>query len=128
MDRVWLEKCANSTFDNFFFGVPILQSWGAHKVKIVTSPSHLPRAAWLARIHLQSRGMAVEMDIVREIGIPGNRESKLKTGLDIARSLIWAVFSQVFSPYCQGVIPLTSVDLDKWRQEGFECEHQGGIG
>jgi uncharacterized SAM-binding protein YcdF (DUF218 family) len=126
-NKVWLEKCANSTFDNFFFSVPILKGWGAQKVRVVTSPSHLPRAEWLAKIHLFSRGMAVEMDSVREIGVPGNRESKLKTSLDIARSLIWAVVSQVISPPCWDVVPLSSVDLDEWRQEGFECERQGRI-
>lgn len=125
--NVWLEKCANSTFGNFFFSVPILQSWGARKVRVITSPTHLPRAEWLAKIHLQSRGIAVEMDITQEIGVPGNQESKRKTALDVARSLIWAVFGQVISPPCWSLTALEDVDLDTWREEGFECEHQGRI-
>lgn len=125
--NVWLEKCANSTFGNFFFGVPILKQWGVHKVKVVTSPSHLPRAKWLAEIHLQSHGIAVEIDAVREIGIPGNRESKLKTGLDVTRSVIWAFVGQLIYPPCWEFIPLNSVDLDAWRDEGFKCEYQGKI-
>jgi uncharacterized SAM-binding protein YcdF (DUF218 family) len=126
-DKVWLEKCADSTFGNFFFSVPILKSWGARKVKVVTSPTHLPRAEWLAKIHLLSRGMAVEMDIAGEIGVPGNHESRRKTALDIGRSLVWAFVSQIVSPPCWDVTPLDSVNIETWRDEGFECEHQGGI-
>jgi len=125
--NVWLEKCANSTFGNFFFAVPILKQWGVHKVKVVTSPTHLPRAKWLAEIHLQSHGIAVEIDAVREIGIPGNHESKLKTGLDVTRSIIWAFVGQLISPPCWQVIPLNSVDLEAWRDQGFKCESQGKI-
>ncbi|MEG3436821.1 YdcF family protein [Pannus brasiliensis CCIBt3594] len=125
--NVWLEKCANSTFGNFFFGVPILQDWGARKVRVITSPTHLPRAEWLAKIHLQSRGIAVEMDITPETGVPGNHESRRKTALDVARSLIWAVFGQVIRPPCWNVTALEDVDLKTWQEEGFECEYQGRI-
>ncbi len=127
IDRVWLEKCANTTFSNFLFSVPILKSWGAHKVKVITSASHLPRAEWMARIHLNSRGMAVEMDIPRERGVPGNTESKLKTALDVIRSLIWSVVAQVISPPCWAVVNLKDVDLPYWQDGGFYCEYQGGI-
>jgi uncharacterized SAM-binding protein YcdF (DUF218 family) len=125
--NVWLEKCADSTFGNFFFAVPILKQWGVHKVKVVTSPTHLPRAKWLAEIHLQSHGIAVEIDAVREIGIPGNHESKLKTGLDVTRSIIWAFVGQLIYPRCWQVIPLNSVDLEAWHDEGFQCESQGKL-
>jgi len=77
--------------------------------------------------HLQSHGIAVEIDAVREIGIPGNNESKLKTGLDVTRSIIWAFVGQLISPPCWQVIPLNSVDLEAWRDEGFKCEYQGKI-
>ena len=125
--NVWLENCANSTFDNFFFAVPILKRWGVHKVKVVTSPTHLPRAKWLAEIHLRSHGIAVEIDTVREIGIPGNHESKLKTGLDVARSIIWAFVGQLIYPPCWQVIPLNSVDLETWHDQGFQCESESRI-
>lgn len=120
--NVWLEKCANSTFQNFFFAVPILKSWGVHKVKVVTSPTHLPRAEWLAKIHLAAQGMAVEMDIVRETGIPGNNESSLKTGIDISRSLIWGILSQIIYPYCWDVTELLKVDLKNWSNQNYQCE------
>jgi hypothetical protein len=107
--------------------VPILKQWGVHKVKVVTSPTHLPCAKWLAAIHLQSHGIAVEIDAVREIGVPGNHESKLKTGLDVARSIIWAFVGQLIYPPCWQVIPLNSVDLEAWRNQGFKCESQGKI-
>jgi uncharacterized SAM-binding protein YcdF (DUF218 family) len=125
--KVWLEKCANSTFGNFFFSVPILQRWGARNVRVVTSPTHLPRADWLAKIHLQSHGMAVQLDVVREIGVPGNRESRLKTTLDVARSLIWAFLGQIIPPPCWSVIPLPEVSLETWQDEGFHCEYQGKV-
>lgn len=127
MDRVWVEQCAYSTFDNFFFCVPLLQRHGVHKVKVITSQSHLPRAKWLARIHLWSKGMAVEVDTPEEKGVPGNHESDLKTFLDVTRSLIWAAVSQLIQPPCLQVTPLEEVNLAQWYDKGFTCEHQGGL-
>lgn len=71
--------------------------------------------------------MAVELEIVQEMGIPGNRESAWKTRLDVTRSLIWAVFSQLIGPPCFKMTNLAEVDLNAWNQTGFECEHQGGV-
>ena len=122
--RVWLEKCANSTFGNFYFNIPIMREWGVRKVKLITSASHLPRAKWMAQILLGAQGIWVEVDIVKEEGIPGNTESIIKTGLDVTRSLIWAVFSQFFQPKCSELIPLKSVDLEEWRKLGYKCENQ----
>ena len=127
IDQVWLEKCADSTFDNFFFSLPILSQWGVKKVKLVTSPTHLPRAQWMAQIILGSHGIWVEPDVVKEKGIPGNRETYLKTTLDISRSLLWALISQVYTPQCSDVVHLSDVDLAVWRRQGFKCEHQAGI-
>lgn len=125
--QVWLEKCANSTFDNFYFNIPILRQWGVRKVKLITSPTHLPRAKWMAQILLGAQGIWVEPEIVEEQGIPGNRESLLKTGLDVTRSLVWAIFSQVIHPKCLQITPLASVNLEKWRNSGVKCEHQGEL-
>jgi uncharacterized SAM-binding protein YcdF (DUF218 family) len=122
LNNVWLEKCANSTFDNFFFGVPILRQWGVHKVKLITSTTHLPRAKWMADILLGAQGIAVEVDTPRETGIPGNQEFALKTGLDITRSLIWAFFSQIIQPPCFDVIELAKIDLQNWQKQGYSCE------
>ena len=127
MDRVWVEQCAYSTFDNFFFCVPLLQRHGVHKVKVITSQSHLPRAKWLARIHLWAKGIAVEVDTPKEKGVPGNHESDLKTFLDVTRSLIWAVVSQLVQPPCFQVTHLQEVNLAEWYDKGFSCEHQGGL-
>lgn len=49
MEKVLLEKCAESTFENFFFSLPTLNKWNAHKVKLITSATHLPRAFLLDR-------------------------------------------------------------------------------
>lgn len=127
MQEVWLERCATSTFDNYQFTCPLLQQWGAKHVKIITSPTHLPRAKWLGQIILGSHGMWVEMDLVEEQGVPGNREFWGKTALDVTRSLAWAGISQVHSPQCHDVQPLTAVDMDRWEREGFTCEHQGNL-
>lgn len=126
--NVWLENCANSTFGNFYYGMPILRRWGVHKVKLITSPTHLPRAKWMAQILLGAHGIWVEAEIVQEKGIPGNQESWLKTGLDITRSFFWAGLSQVIQPQCSSLTRLTTVDMASWQRRGFKCEYQGKVG
>jgi len=128
LQNVWLEKCANSTFENFYYGIPILRRWGVHKVMLITSPSHLPRAKWMAQILLGAHGIWVEPEIVEESGIPGNNESWGKTGLDLTRSLLWAILSQIIQPECSNVTKLAEVDMQAWEHKGFHCEHQGGLG
>ncbi|HEY9698977.1 MAG TPA: YdcF family protein [Trichocoleus sp.] len=127
MHRVWLENCARSTFGNFFYSTPILQQWHVHKVKLITSPTHLPRALWLGRILLAAHGIWVEPEIVTEQGIPGNRESWLKTGLDMARGLLWAGISQIYQPTCQNLQLLEAIDRAEWNRQGFTCERQGNL-
>jgi uncharacterized SAM-binding protein YcdF (DUF218 family) len=127
MDQVWLERCAQSTFGNFYFGVPILNRWNVHHVNLITSETHLPRAAWLGKILLGAHGIWLDVEVAPEQGIPGNRESWIKTTLDMGRSLGWAIVSQLIQPQCQQVLPLTSVDIETWQKEGFECEHQGNL-
>ncbi|RZM81932.1 YdcF family protein [Leptolyngbya iicbica] len=127
IDQVWLETCAESTFDNYRYSLPTLKQWGVQHVVVVTSPTHLPRAEWLARILLSSHGIWVEMQLVEEIGIPANVEAPLKTMLDVGRSLAWAIISQVYRPACDSVFPLSSVDLAEWTARGFQCEHQADI-
>ncbi|MGL5080224.1 MAG: YdcF family protein [Microcoleaceae cyanobacterium] len=126
-DQVWLEKCADSTFGNFFFSQPILSRWGIRHVKLITSPSHLPRAMWMARIMLGSHGIWVEPELVAETGVPGNQESQLKTVIDVTRGIVWALLSQFIQPPCNDVIQLSQVNLEAWCQLGFGCEHQSGI-
>lgn len=127
LDRVWLEKCAESTFGNFFFSLPLLNHWQVHKVKLITSASHLPRANWLGQILLNSQGIAMELDIVSEPGIPGNRESLLKTTVDLTRSLLWALLAQILEPSCPRLTELTNVDLVSWKKKGFKCERQAQL-
>lgn len=127
IQRVWLEKCADSTFDNFFFNTALLQHWGAGKVKVITSSTHLPRAKWLAQILLGAHGIWADVETVPEEGMPANQESALKTTLDVTRSLVWAVVSQFHQPNCSNITPLTQVNLPEWQQRGFKCEHQAGL-
>lgn len=125
--NVLLEKCANSTFDNFYFSLPILQQWQVDKVKVVTSPTHLPRAIWLAQIILGSHGIWVDLDLVKEQGVPGNRESFLVTAVDVTRALVWAVVSHFYTPECTNLVRLSDVDLKAWKLKGFNCERQGNL-
>ncbi|ESA33200.1 hypothetical protein N836_22680 [Leptolyngbya sp. Heron Island J] len=127
LEQVWLENCAESTFGNFVYSVPILERWDVHHVTLVTSGSHTRRAVTLARILFGAQGIWVTPLIVDEIGIPGNQESALKTTLDVGRSFLWAWVARVYKPTCAQVVPLASVDLEQWRQKGFKCEHQAGI-
>jgi len=127
LNNVWLEKCASSTFTNFYFSLPILQQWQVHKVRLITSQTHLPRALWVAQILLGSHGIWVELAIVPEQGVPGNQESWLKTGVDVARGATWAIISQFYTPKCNKIIPLKYVNLSTWQQSGFQCEYQGRV-
>jgi hypothetical protein len=127
MKNVTLEKCADSTFDNFYYGIPILRRWNVHKVMLITSPTHLPRAKWLGQILLGAHGIWMETEIVQERGIPGNREFGVKTGLDVTRSLFWAGLSQIIQPQCQEVKRLEDVNIEAWQRRGFHCERQGNL-
>jgi len=124
MEKVWLEKCARSTFDNFYFSRPILQRWGVKKVQLITSISHTPRALWMAKILLGSQGIWVEPDIIPDVVIPEHKEEAWKTAIDVSRSLGLAVLSQFFSPSCEQVIPLTEVKFTEWQEMGFKCERR----
>ncbi|MBD2664247.1 hypothetical protein B6N60_01212 [Richelia sinica FACHB-800] len=126
--QVWLESCAKSTFDNFYYGIPILQAWKVKRVKLITSAKQTFRATLISKILFSSHGIWVDIDDVQEIGVPGNKENLLKTMLDLIRSLGWAVVSQFIQPQCSHLIKLVDVDLPTWERRGFNCEHQGGLG
>lgn len=124
IEKVWLEKCARSTFDNFYFSIPILKQWGVRKVKLITSQSHTPRALWMAKILFGSQGIWVEPDIIPDVVAPGNKEEDWKTAIDLGRSLGWAVLSQFFHPVCEEMIPLKEVRFTDWQEMGFRCERR----
>jgi uncharacterized SAM-binding protein YcdF (DUF218 family) len=127
IDNVWLEKCAESTFGNFFFTAPILKTWKVKKVRLITSQTHLPRASLMAKLILGSQGITVDLDIAPETGIPGNDESVLKTTIDVTRSFFWALIARVIKPSCSKLTELTDVDLAAWEKKGFVCERQAGL-
>jgi uncharacterized SAM-binding protein YcdF (DUF218 family) len=126
LDNIWLEKCADSTFDNFFYSLPILERWKVRRIKLITSHSHLPRAKWMAQIIFGAHGIWVDFDVVQEQGVPGNKESSLKTALDITRSLVWAGLSHFTHPQCANVIKLKDINIEAWRQIGYKCERRVG--
>lgn len=123
-NQVWLERCAHSTFENFYYTLPILKQWGVHHVQMITSARHLPRAQWLGQIILGSHGIWMETYTVEEQGIPGNTESSLKTGLDVIRSLIWAGLSQFYQPSCGQFYRLVDSNLQEWIAKKYRCENQ----
>lgn len=125
--RVWLEECADSTFGNFYFSLPILQAWNVRHVEVITSPTHLPRALWLARIMLGSHGIWVTPNLVNETGIPGNQEAWWKTILDVGRGGLWVIPSLFYQPQCDNVIPLSQVDISHWENQPTVCERQAGL-
>ena len=127
LNHVWLEKCAESTFGNFFFSLPLLTKWNTHKVKLITSATHLPRAKWLANILLGSHGISIELDIAPEKGVPGNYESPAKTLVDLIRSVFWALGSQIIQPPCSQVDKLSATDMQMWDEKGFTCERQAEL-
>lgn len=127
IQQVWLENCAHSTFDNFYYAIPLLRQWQVHHVRMFTSASHLPRAQWLGQILFGAQGIWMDLEVVPETGRPANRESWLKTSLDVVRSLAWALISQVYTPSCSQVSSLQSIDLEAWEAKGFSCEHQGKL-
>ncbi|WP_008310775.1 YdcF family protein [Leptolyngbya sp. PCC 6406] len=127
LNQVWLETCAFSTFDNFRYSLPTLQSWGVRRVRVVTSGTHVIRARWLGRIMLGGHGIWVEMVSVPEQGVPGNQERPLKTALDLLRGLGWVVISQVYNPPCASLAPLSAVDMALWDRLTYTCEHQGQL-
>lgn len=127
IDRVWLENCAESTFENFFFSLPILESWKVRKVTLITSNTHLPRAKFLSYIFFGFHGIWVDVDIAPEKGVPGNNEFWFKTLLDMTRSVGWAILSQGIKPHCSQVYRLKDVDLSAWKTRGFTCEKQAKL-
>jgi hypothetical protein len=127
IDNVWLENCAKSTFGNFLFSIALLKQKQAHKVLVITSPTHIPRSKYLAYIHLGTQGIAIEMKVIKERGIPGNWESDLKTALDVTRSILWVFAAQIIQPSCASVVNLTNINWLAWEQQGYGCEKQRQI-
>lgn len=133
LNKVYSDRCPRGTWGNVYHSTPILRSWHSQHVRLITSPSHLPRALWMARIHLGIHGIWVESAPVVEQGHPGNKEYWWKTGLDLLRTLGSALWSLFEAP--QAHCPLTSIpsstDLAQWdgvkRPEAVKCEHQGGL-
>lgn len=130
LDRVWVEECADSTFGNFVYSVPILASWNARHVKLTTSETHYPRAKWMAQIALGARGIWVEFDAAPEIGVPANQESRRKTVLDLMRITAESIVAPILPIHCDRLTNLAQVDWSQWRDQdakNLRCEHQAQI-
>lgn len=125
--NIWIERCSKSTFDNIYFNLSTLLDWNVHRIRLVTSGTHVRRAIWLARLMLGSHGIWVDLEVVPETGVPGNQESWLKTGLDLTRGTLGAIATQFYQPPCSNMLRLDEVDITSWRQHGFKCEHQTRI-
>lgn len=122
MDNVWLEKCADSTFGNMYYGLPILKRWHVSRITVIDSRCHLPRAQWLAQIIFAAHGIWTDFDILED-GFPAKPEIDTKTLLDVMRAILWALASQFYSPSCANVTQLSSVDMNYWNRVGYHCAH-----
>ena len=130
LDRVWVEECADSTFGNFVYSVPILASWNARHVKLTTSETHYPRAKWMAQIAFGVRGIWVEFDPAPEMGVPANRESYGKTVLDLIRMMGASIVAPILPIHCDRLTNLAQVNWSQWRGQDtntLSCEHQAHI-
>lgn len=121
-ENVWLEKCADSTFGNMYYCLPIIKSWHVNRITVIDSRCHLPRAKWLAQIIFTAHGIWTDFDILED-GFPAKPELDVKTCLDVIRACLWAVVSQFYYPQCHNVINLSKVDMNYWNQVGFHCAH-----
>lgn len=122
MNKVWIEKCTDSTFGNMYYGLPILKSWHVSRITVIDSRCHLPRAKWLAQIIFSAHGIWTDFDILED-GFPAKPELDAKTYLDVFRACLWAVASQFYYPECKNVINLSKVDMNYWNRIGFHCAH-----
>lgn len=122
MDKVWLEKCAHSTFENMYYCLPILKSWHVSRITVIDSLSHEPRARWMARIIFGAHGIWTDFDVLKD-GFPAKPELEFKTILDVIRACLWALASQVYYPKCGSVIQLSAVDMNYWNAHGYHCAH-----
>ncbi|MGB0564489.1 MAG: YdcF family protein [Spirulinaceae cyanobacterium] len=136
LEQVYSDRCARGTWGNFYHSTPILRSWQARHVRLVTSPSHLPRALWMARLHLGIHGIWVELDQVAETGQPGNQERPWKTALDLIRTAGSAIASlfEPARPHCPLIRPPQARDWASWEQlkpkvkpAKIHCEHQASL-
>ncbi|MGK7931222.1 MAG: YdcF family protein [Microcystaceae cyanobacterium] len=127
MENVWLESCATSTFGNFVFTTSLLKEKQVHKVLVITSPTHIPRAKYLAYIHLGTQGMGIKMKVIKQRGVPGNWESNFKTALDVTRSILWVFAAQIIHPSCSNMLNLAQMNWSVWEQQKYGCEKQNKI-
>jgi uncharacterized SAM-binding protein YcdF (DUF218 family) len=126
LDRIWIEDCAESTFDNFRFSGPFLRTQGIRKIELVTSGNHSFRAILLGRIMLGAQGIWVNPQVLQEVGRPGNQETWTKTLLDTGRGLLWGILTQVHRPTpCTNIIPLAAAP--RWIGSPPKCERFGSL-
>lgn len=125
--RVFLEKTARSSFENFAYALPILQEWAIRKVVVISSGTHQARAIAMSRIMLGSHGIWTELEAAPETGRPANKESEEKAMIDRMRAICWAVASQFYLPRTSHLVKLDEVDIEEWMERGFHCEHQAGL-
>lgn len=85
-DRLHLDRTAVDTVTNFTTLVDELKSQGITSVYLVTSDTHMGRAALVGEIVFGSRGM-----LLKPISVPSNRQSEpwQKTARDGVRALLW---------------------------------------
>jgi hypothetical protein len=123
-ENVWMERCSQNTFENFYYSTPILSHWHVGKVLLITDLPQANRALPMAKIILGAKGMWVDLCLTPN---SGGEQSRIPLAVDIAISSAWAIVSQVFEPPCASLTHLPDVDMKYWYQHGFYCAPQAQV-
>jgi uncharacterized SAM-binding protein YcdF (DUF218 family) len=89
--RIHYDRRATDTITNFTTLVDVLQQQHIRHIYLITCDFHMPRATAIATIVLGHRGIRVTPIVVPS---PKPRESSLRVGRDIVRSIVWMFTGQ----------------------------------
>ena len=122
--NVWTEHCAKNTFENFMYAIPILKSWHAHRVQVLSEEPQIQRVRPMANVMLGSNGILAEPVLV-----PNTSSEPLHhpVWLDVIAACAWVIPSQVVTPHCDGLTNLQHVDMAQWYRRGFDCAQQADV-
>jgi uncharacterized SAM-binding protein YcdF (DUF218 family) len=124
-DNVWMERCSHNTFENFYYSTPILESWGVHKVLLITDKPQDERALPMAKLILGAHGMWVNLMLVPN---SGGQASRYPVAINYLAGAAWGIASQLWQPHCKNLIHLPDVNMSEWYQKGFYCAPQAEVG
>lgn len=120
--NVLVEACATSTFDNYFYSIPLLKAKGLKHIGLITGHGHMTRALPMGYILVCGQGMALTPCAPPgEYEENGHNESMEKTIMDTVRAVLWLLPAQYSGAQCNNVQPLSSFDPNKANTPGCAC-------